>query len=114
MQIAQEEIFGPVLSLMRAKNINEAVGLANLSRFGNGASIFTKSGAAAHQFRNTIQCGMVGINTGVPAPMAFFSFGGHKQSMFGDLKVQGPESIEFYTKRKVITERWVGHADVWE
>ena len=114
MSVAQEEIFGPVLSIMHASSVMEAVDFANSSRFGNGASIFTGSGAAAHLFRNKIQCGMVGINAGVPAPMAFFSFGGHKQSMFGDLKVQGPESIEFYTKRKVITERWIGNADTWE
>ncbi len=114
MRVAQEEIFGPLLSIMRAASVQEAVGFANSSRFGNGASIFTRSGAAAHLFRNTIQCGMVGINAGVPAPMAFFSFGGHKKSLFGDLKVQGTEGIDFYTKRKVVTERWIGDADVWE
>ena len=114
MRVAQEEIFGPVLSVMHADTVMEAVEFANSSRFGNGASIFTGSGAAAHLVRKHIQCGMVGINAGVPAPMAFFSFGGHKQSMFGDLKVQGPESIDFYTKRKVVTERWIGDADTWE
>ena len=91
----------------------QALDIANASSFGNGASIFTSSGAAARRFRTRIQCGMVGINAGVPAPMAFISFGGWKQSLFGDLKVQGSEAIEFYTKRKAVIERWFGTGDVW-
>lgn len=106
MRIAREEIFGPVLSVMRAKDLDEAIDLCNTSEFGNGASIFTSSGGAARAFRNRVQCGMVGINAGVPAPMAFFSFGGHKNSIFGDLRVHGPDSIEFYTQKKSVIERW--------
>ncbi|OGV39538.1 MAG: methylmalonate-semialdehyde dehydrogenase (acylating) [Lentisphaerae bacterium GWF2_49_21] len=108
MQIAREEIFGPVLSVMKVANLATAIELANASEFGNGASIFTNSGGAAREFRNKIQCGMIGINTGVPAPMAFFSFGGHKNSIFGDLKAQGPDAVEFYTQKKSVIERWPG------
>jgi malonate-semialdehyde dehydrogenase (acetylating)/methylmalonate-semialdehyde dehydrogenase len=113
MKIGREEIFGPVLSVMRAPNLDKAIEMANTSTFGNGASIFTNSGAAARKFRSRIECGMLGINMGVPAPMAFISFGGFKGSLFGDLKVQGTESIEFYTRRKAVIERWFGGGDVW-
>jgi malonate-semialdehyde dehydrogenase (acetylating)/methylmalonate-semialdehyde dehydrogenase len=106
MRIAREEIFGPVLSVMRARDLDEALALANASSFGNGASIFTRSGAAAREFRTRVECGMIGINAGVPAPMAFFSFGGHKASFFGDLRAHGPDGVEFYTKKKAIIERW--------
>jgi len=108
MRIAKEEIFGPVLCVMRAKSLTEAIKLANTSVLGNGASIFTESGAAAREFRSTIECGMLGINSGVPAPMAFFSFGGHKNSMYGDLRAHGPDSVEFYSKKKTVIERWNG------
>ena len=101
-----EEIFGPVLSVMRAKDLDEAIALANSSPYGNGASIFTASGGAAREFRNCIDCGMIGINAGVPAPMAFFSFGGFKDSFFGDLRAHGPDAIEFYTRKKALIERW--------
>jgi len=110
MRVAQEEIFGPVLSVMRAENLSEAIAMANTSPFGNGASIFTESGAEAHEFRSNIQAGMVGINVGVPAPMAFLSFGGRKNSFFGDLRVYGQDAVEFYTQKKVVTERWFGGA----
>lgn len=106
MRIAQEEIFGPVLSVMRASTLDEAIAFANATAFGNGNSIFTASGGAARKFRHEIQCGMIGINAGVPAPMAFFSFGGHKRSLFGDLRVHGPDGIEFYTRKKAVIERW--------
>ena len=106
MRIAKEEIFGPVLSVMRADTLAEAIDLANSSPFGNGASIFTSSGGAAREFRNRIECGMLGINAGVPAPMAFFSFGGYKSSIFGDLRAHGPDSVEFYTRKKAVIERW--------
>jgi malonate-semialdehyde dehydrogenase (acetylating)/methylmalonate-semialdehyde dehydrogenase len=108
MRIAREEIFGPVLSTMRAKDLDEALALANASPYGNGASIFTSSGGAARKFRNEIQCGMIGINAGVPAPMAFFSFGGFKSSFFGDLRAQGPDGVEFYTRKKAVIDRWFG------
>jgi malonate-semialdehyde dehydrogenase (acetylating)/methylmalonate-semialdehyde dehydrogenase len=116
MRIAREEIFGPVLSVMRAQKLEDAIHLANQSTYGNGASIFTNSGGAAREFRNKIQCGMIGINAGVPAPMAFFSFGGQKNSLFGDLRTQGMDSVEFYTRKKAIIERWSGHGEtgsVW-
>lgn len=116
MRIAKEEIFGPVLSVMRAKQLDQAIELANQSTYGNGASIFTGSGGAAREFRNRIQCGMIGINSGVPAPMAFFSFGGQKNSLFGDLRTQGMDAVEFYTRKKAIIERWTGHGEtgsVW-
>ena len=111
MRVAREEIFGPVLSVMRAAGLGEAIDLANSSPYGNGASIFTSSGAAAREFRNRIQCGMLGVNAGVPAPMAFFAFGGRKASLFGDLRVQGADSIEFYTQKKSVIERWFGFGE---
>ena len=108
MKIARDEIFAPVLSIMRAQDLNEAINLANMSPYGNGASIFTGSGGAAREFRNRIECGMLGINAGVPAPMAFFGFGGHKISLIGDLRVQGTDAVEFYTQKKSVIERWFG------
>lgn len=108
MAIAQEEIFGPVVSVIRVPTLDRAIEATNLSRYGNSASIFTDSGAAVRTFRSRIQCGMLGVNLGVPAPMAMFSFGGWKQSMFGDLHAHGPDAVEFYTRKKVITERWFG------
>ncbi|MBI2838956.1 MAG: CoA-acylating methylmalonate-semialdehyde dehydrogenase [Acidobacteria bacterium] len=108
MAIAREEIFGPVVVMLRARDLDEAIALANRSAYGNSASIFTQSGAAVKTFRSRIQCGMIGVNLGVPAPMAFFSFGGWKQSLFGDLHAHGPDAIEFYTRKKVVTERWFG------
>lgn len=107
MRVAREEIFGPVLSVMRAATLDEAIKMANTSPFGNGGSIFTNSGGAAREFREGIECGMLGINAGVPAPMAFFSFGGHKDSIFGDLRVHGPDGVEFYTQKKTVIERWL-------
>src|SRR6185295_18734614 len=91
MFVGREEVFGPVVSVMRAKDLNEALTLTNRSRYGNSASLFT-------------QAGMLGLNLGVPAPMAFFSFGGWKQSFFGDLNAHGPDAVAFYTKKKVVTE----------
>ncbi|MBL8799477.1 MAG: CoA-acylating methylmalonate-semialdehyde dehydrogenase [Planctomycetia bacterium] len=108
MFIAREEIFGPVVSVLRAKDLDEAITLANAGRYGNSVSLFTKSGAAAKEFRMRIQAGMLGLNLGVPAPMAFFSFGGWKNSFYGDLNAHGPDAVAFYTKKKVVTERWFG------
>jgi malonate-semialdehyde dehydrogenase (acetylating)/methylmalonate-semialdehyde dehydrogenase len=108
MFVGREEIFGPVVSVMRAGSLDEAINLCNRSRYGNSVSLFTQSGAAGREFRERIQAGMLGINLGVPAPMAFFSFGGWKSSFFGDLHAHGPEAVAFYTKRKVVTERWFG------
>lgn len=108
MFVGHEEIFGPVVSVLRAHDLDEAITLTNRSRYGNSVSLFTQSGAAARAFRERIQAGMLGINLGVPAPMAFFSFGGWKQSIFGDLHAHGPDAVAFYTRKKVVTERWFG------
>ncbi|MFN5298884.1 MAG: CoA-acylating methylmalonate-semialdehyde dehydrogenase [Planctomycetaceae bacterium] len=105
-RLFQEEIFGPVLSLVRTESLDQAVSIMNTLAFGNGASIFTASGGAARQFSREIQCGMLGINVGVPAPMALFSFSGWNRSFFGDLHVQGMEGVLFYTRQKVILSRW--------
>lgn len=106
MVIATEEIFGPVACLMRAKDLDEAIEIANRSEYGNASSIFTTSGKAARAFQQRIQAGMVGINIGVAAPMAMFPFGGQKGSFFGDTKAHGPTAIDFYTERKVVITRW--------
>jgi malonate-semialdehyde dehydrogenase (acetylating) / methylmalonate-semialdehyde dehydrogenase len=106
MTVFKEEIFGPVLSMVRSKSLDEAIATMNRLQFGNGASIFTSSGAAARQFTREIQCGMLGINVGVPAPMALFSFSGWNQSFFGDLHVQGMEGVLFYTRQKCVLSRW--------
>src|SRR5215510_1973980 len=105
-QIAQTEIFGPVLGLMHAKDIDEAIALVNHHHYGNMACLFTQSGAAARKFRYEAQVGNVGINVGVAAPMAFFPFCGWKESFFGDLHGQGRDAVEFYTEKKVVVERW--------
>jgi malonate-semialdehyde dehydrogenase (acetylating)/methylmalonate-semialdehyde dehydrogenase len=106
MSIYREEIFGPVLVVLRAKTFDEAIELVNRNPYGNGTGIFTRSGAAAQRFARDVQVGMVGVNVPIPVPVAFFSFGGWKQSLFGDLHVHGPEGIAFYTRRKVVTTRW--------
>jgi malonate-semialdehyde dehydrogenase (acetylating)/methylmalonate-semialdehyde dehydrogenase len=108
MAIAREEVFGPVVAVVRARDLGEAIDISNFSRYGNSASVFTTDGAAARVFRSRIHCGMLGINVGVPAPMAMFSFGGWKRSIFGDLGTYGPDAVEFYTHKKVVTERWFG------
>ena len=104
--LAREEIFGPVLSTLRAETVEEAVALANGSRYGNAASIFTTSGRAAAYFRRHVQAGMVGVNVGVAAPMAFFPFAGWKGSFFGDLHATGEDAVRFYTETRVVIERW--------
>ena len=105
-RIATTEIFGPVLSVMSAKDIDHAIMLVNGQRYGNMACLFTRSGAAARKFRYEAQVGNLGINVGVAAPMAFFPFSGWKDSFFGDLHGQGRDAIDFYTEKKVIVERW--------
>jgi malonate-semialdehyde dehydrogenase (acetylating)/methylmalonate-semialdehyde dehydrogenase len=115
MTVAKEEIFGPVLNVMRFDDLDSAIELANRSPFGNGASIFTRSGKAAREFKHRIQCGMVGINIGVPASMAWFPFNGWNESFFGDLHMQGKEGVQFFTQQKVTTTRWFsfGEGDIW-
>jgi malonate-semialdehyde dehydrogenase (acetylating)/methylmalonate-semialdehyde dehydrogenase len=108
MSVMREEIFGPVVSVLRAGDLDEAITLTNRARYGNSVSLFTQSGTAARTFRERIQAGMLGINLGVPAPMAFFSFAGWKQSIFGDLGTHGPDAVAFFTRKKVVTERWFG------
>ena len=106
MRIYKEEIFGPVLSVVRAKDFNEALNLINDHEFGNGTSIYTRDGDAGRTFANQIKVGMVGINIPIPVPVAFQSFGGWKRSLFGDQHMHGPEGVRFYTKLKTITSRW--------
>jgi len=101
-----EELFGPVLSMMRPESLNEAIDWVNRIPFGNAATIFTHDGGAARRFAREAECGMIGVNVGVPAPMAIFSFSGWDESFFGDLHVQGMESIMFYTRQKTVLSRW--------
>jgi malonate-semialdehyde dehydrogenase (acetylating)/methylmalonate-semialdehyde dehydrogenase len=105
-RIAKDEIFGPVLSVIRAKDLKEALAVIAGSEYGNAASIFTRSGAAAREFSQNVTAGMVGINVGVPAPVAFFSFAGWKNSFFGDLHALGKDAVRFYTEQRVVTCRW--------
>jgi malonate-semialdehyde dehydrogenase (acetylating)/methylmalonate-semialdehyde dehydrogenase len=115
MTVAREEIFGPVLNVMRADDLESAIEMINLSPYGNGASIFTRSGKAAREFKHRVKAGMVGINIGVPASMAWFPFAGWGDSFFGDLHMQGKEGVEFFTRQKVTTSRWFteGEGSVW-
>jgi malonate-semialdehyde dehydrogenase (acetylating)/methylmalonate-semialdehyde dehydrogenase len=106
MDAYREEIFGPVLSVLRAATIDEAITLINANPYGNGTAIFTSSGAAARRFARGVTVGMIGVNVPVPVPMAFHSFGGWKDSLFGEHHVHGPEGVAFYTRGKVVTTRW--------
>ena len=106
MKIYQEEIFGPVLGVMRVKTLQEGMDLINAHEYGNGTCIFTRDGEAARYFSDHILVGMVGINVPLPVPVAYHSFGGWKRSLFGDLGAYGPDAVRFYTKRKTITQRW--------
>ena len=115
MTLAREEVFGPVLNVMRMEDLDQAIEVANRSSYGNGASIFTSSGGAARTFKHRVKAGMVGINVGVPATMAMFPFTGWDASFYGDLHIQGQEAVQFYTQQKTVTTRWFGGAvdDVW-
>jgi malonate-semialdehyde dehydrogenase (acetylating) / methylmalonate-semialdehyde dehydrogenase len=106
LDVYTDEIFGPVLSVVRVASLQEGIDLINANPFANGTCIFTSSGAAARQFQRDIEVGMIGINVPVPVPMAFYSFGGWKDSLFGDHHIHGPEGIRFYTRAKAITTRW--------
>jgi malonate-semialdehyde dehydrogenase (acetylating) / methylmalonate-semialdehyde dehydrogenase len=112
MDVYQQEVFGPVLSVLRADTVDEAIALINANPYGNGTAIFTNSGEAARRFQRGVKVGMIGINVPIPVPMAFYSFGGWKDSLFGDKHVHGPEGVSFYTRAKVVTARWphVEHA----
>jgi malonate-semialdehyde dehydrogenase (acetylating)/methylmalonate-semialdehyde dehydrogenase len=107
MTIYKEEIFGPVLSVVRAKTYDEAIKLINDHPYGNGTAIFTNDGGAARRFQNEVEVGMIGINVPIPVPMAYFSFGGWKASLFGDTHAHGTEGVHFFTRGKVITSRWL-------
>lgn len=120
MRVAKEEIFGPVLSVVRVRDLEQALAIGKNCPYGNGASIFTRSGWAARQFKQHFNAGMIGINVGVPAPMAWFPFTGWNQSFFGDLHIQGTEGIQFYTQQKMTMTRWFEsgqeshHDPVWK
>ena len=106
MDAYRDEIFGPVLTVIRVKTYDEAVKLVNDNPYGNGTAIFTRDGGAARQFQFEVNAGMVGINVPIPVPVAYYSFGGWKDSLFGDLHMYGPEGIQFYTRAKIVTSRW--------
>ena len=110
MSVYDEEIFGPVLVVVRARDYEEALRLVNASPYGNGAAIFTNDGGAARAFEQDVTAGMVGVNVPIPVPMAYHSFGGWKASLFGDLHVHGPDGVRFYTRGKVVTRRWADPA----
>ena len=106
MEVYCEEIFGPVLSVVRAKTLQEAIHLVNSNPYGNGTAIFTSSGEAAREVQRGVKVGMIGINVPIPVPMAYYSFGGWKASLFGDKHIHGPEGVSFYTRARVVTSRW--------
>ncbi|MGH3713388.1 MAG: CoA-acylating methylmalonate-semialdehyde dehydrogenase [Micromonosporaceae bacterium] len=106
MDIYTDEIFGPVLVVLRAETLDQAIDLINANPYGNGTAIFTSSGEAARRFQRSVRVGMIGVNVPIPVPMAFYSFGGWKDSLFGDTHIHGPEGVAFYTQAKVVTSRW--------
>jgi malonate-semialdehyde dehydrogenase (acetylating)/methylmalonate-semialdehyde dehydrogenase len=107
MSVYTDEIFGPVLSVVRVETYDEALELINSNPYGNGTAIFTNDGGAARRFQNEVEVGMVGINVPIPVPMAYFSFGGWKASLFGDTHAHGAEGVHFFTRGKAITSRWL-------
>jgi len=106
MSCYADEIFGPVLSVMRVDTYDDALRVINDNPYANGTAIFTRDGGAARQFQFDVEVGMVGVNVPVPVPVAYYSFGGWKASLFGDLNMYGPEGVQFYTRAKVVTSRW--------
>jgi len=106
MRIYQEEIFGPVLCVVRVNDFDAALKLINSHEFANGTALFTQSGGVARKFASEVEVGMIGINVPIPVPMAFYSFGGWRRSLFGDMHVHGKEGINFYTRMKAVTSRW--------
>jgi malonate-semialdehyde dehydrogenase (acetylating)/methylmalonate-semialdehyde dehydrogenase len=106
-RVHREEIFGPVLSIVRVPSYEEGVRLINAGEFGNGTAVFTNDGGAARRFQNEVEVGMIGINVPIPVPMAYYSFGGWKASLFGDTHMHGTEGVHFYTRGKVVTSRWL-------
>jgi malonate-semialdehyde dehydrogenase (acetylating) / methylmalonate-semialdehyde dehydrogenase len=106
MEIWRDEVFGPVLAMVHAESLDGAIATVNASAYGNGVSIYTESGAAVRRFRHDVEVGMIGVNVGVAAPVAFFPFSGWKDSFLGDLHAHGPDAVEFYTRKKTVTSRW--------
>jgi malonate-semialdehyde dehydrogenase (acetylating)/methylmalonate-semialdehyde dehydrogenase len=106
MEIYREEIFGPVLSIVRVEHFSEAIDLVNANLYANGTAIFTNDGGAAREFQRQIQVGMIGVNVPIPVPLGFYSFGGWKSSLFGSHSIYGPDGVQFYTRPKVVTTRW--------
>jgi malonate-semialdehyde dehydrogenase (acetylating)/methylmalonate-semialdehyde dehydrogenase len=106
MRSYQDEIFGPVLQIVRAQDVDEAIALATNHAYGNGVAMFTRNGAAARNFAAKVEVGMVGINVPIPVPVAYHSFGGWKRSGFGDLNQYGMDGVRFYTRTKTVTQRW--------
>ena len=106
MTVYRDEIFGPVLAVVRVATYGEALKLVNDNEYGNGVALFTRDGGAARQFQFDVQAGMVGINVPIPVPVAYYSFGGWKASLFGDTHMYGPDGVHFYTRTKVVTARW--------
>ena len=106
MRIYQDEIFGPVLCVVRVASLQEAISLVDNHEYGNGACVFTRDGETARYFSDQVKVGMVGINVPLPVPVACHSFGGWKRSLFGDLSIYGPDAVRFYTQRKTISQRW--------
>ena len=107
MSVYTDEIFGPVLSVLRVESYDEALELINANPYGNGTAIFTNDGGAARRFQNEVEVGMVGINVPIPVPMAYYSFGGWKSSLFGDTHAHGTEGVHFFTRGKAVTSRWL-------
>jgi len=106
MSVYTDEIFGPVLTVLRVPTLDAAIELVNANPYGNGTAVFTSSGEVARTFQRRVTVGMIGVNVPVPVPMAFHSFGGWKDSLFGDHHIHGPEGVRFYTRAKVVTTRW--------
>jgi len=113
MRVAKEEIFGPVVCLAKVETLDEAIAWLNSSGFANTTTLFTTSGAAARKFSYEVEPSMIGINIGVPAPMAFFSFGGTKDSFYGDIKAHGKAGVDFYTDKKVTVQKWLKDSSIW-
>lgn len=109
-EVYTEELFGPVLAVVRVRTLDDAIELINANPYGNGTAIFTESGDAARRFQRGVHVGMIGVNVPIPTPMAYYSFGGWKDSLFGDHHVHGAEGVRFYTRAKAITQRWNGSA----
>jgi malonate-semialdehyde dehydrogenase (acetylating)/methylmalonate-semialdehyde dehydrogenase len=107
MSVYRDEIFGPVLAMVRADSYDDALALVNANPYGNGAAIFTNDGGAARRFHRDVEVGMVGVNVPIPVPVSFYSFGGWKQSLFGDTHAHGAEGVRFFTRNKVVTSRWL-------